>query len=130
MKLSYVEIMEHIGQRGTKTISEAVEDGRLVEVTEQASKFGLPYRIFMTPFVLSKFEARGPDGLEASVFFLVDYLANCTGYDVYGPDDNGDYACVLEPHEEFGHVVLVAEHGRLEAMGLKRTTGDRIEYAM
>lgn len=122
--------MEKLDSGGSKTIFEAVGEGSLIDVTELAKKFGLPHRMFMTPYVADKFEARGPDGLEASVFFLVDYLAYCTGYDCYGPDDNGDYACILEPHEEFGHVVFVAEHGRLEELGIKRMTGDRFEYAM
>ena len=115
---------------GTKTIGEAVDEGSLIDVSPLAKKCGSPHRMFMTPYVMDKFKARGPDGLEVSVFFLVDYLALYTGYDTYGPDDNGDYACILEPHEEFGHVVLVAEHGKLEELGIKRTTGDRIEYAM
>lgn len=113
-----------------KTIGEAVEEGTLLDMTVLAKKFGLPHRMFMTPFVADMFKARGPDGLEASVFFLVDYLAYSTGYDRYGPDDNGKYACILEPHEEFGHVVFVAEHGKLEELGIKRMTGDRFEYAM
>ena len=33
--------------------------------------------------------------------------------------------CILEPHEEFGHVVLILEAGKAEELGLQRTTGDR-----
>lgn len=112
-----------------KTIAEAVEEGSLIDVSDVARKFRCRHRTFITPVLFEQFkafDAGQDDGLEVHIGFAVFFMLN----DVYGPKDNGKYECILEPHEEFGHVVLVAEHGRLEEIGLKRTTGDRIEYAM
>lgn len=113
-----------------KTIREAVDEGLLVDVTVKAKKAGILYPTFMTPFMVAKYEAQGPHGLFANLDFFASLLFRFTGYDLYGPVDYGDHVCILEPNDEFGHVVLILEAGRVEELNLKRTTGERHEYLM
>jgi hypothetical protein len=113
-----------------KTIREAVEDGSLIDVTDIARKVGFPYPMFMTPFMVAKYEAQGPNGLFANVLYFADLIAGYTGFDAYGPMDYGDHFCIFEPHKEFGHVAVIVEAEKLDELGIERTTGEGYEFAM
>lgn len=114
----------------TKTIREAVADGSLIDVTETAKKAGILYPTFMTPFMVAKYKAQSPHGLLANLCFFAGLIANATGYDLYGPVNYGDHECILEPNEEFGHVVLILELGKADELNLERTSGDNHQYLM
>lgn len=113
-----------------RTIREAVSEGLLVDVTELAKKASILHPTFMTPFMVAKYEAQGSHGLLVNLMFFGSLIFRRSGYDLYGPVDYGDHVYILEPNDEFGHVVLILEAGRVEELNLKRTTGDRYEYVM
>jgi hypothetical protein len=116
---------------GSRTIQEAVNDGLLIEVTETAEKVGMPYRTFLTPYMLASYESEGPDRLRSWLLLHTVSLFATKGRETrYGPIDCGDHVYLLEPHEEYGHVMILAEMGKLEELDLVRTTGDRAQFAM
>jgi len=85
--------------------------------------------MFITPLMFERFKAfdAGRDnGLEVRIGHVV--LSVESG--PYGPEDNDDYESILEPHEEYGHVILVAERGKLDELRLKRIIGNRNEHIM
>jgi hypothetical protein len=115
---------------GTKSIREAVKDGLLVDVTETAKKAGMRHPTFMSSGLVAKYEAQAPGvGVLLDLFFFADLLVDYED-DRYGPIFRGPDVCILEPHEEFGLVVLILEEGQAEKHGIKRTTGERCTYPM
>ena len=113
-----------------KTVREAVEDGSLVDVSEQAKKEGMPYPTFMSPGLIAKYESLCPGvGVMAQLSYFACLLSDYN-YDIYGPVFSGDHVCIIEPNDEYGHVVLILEEGKAEELGLVRSTGDRYEYLM
>lgn len=122
--------MEPSDSRNLMTISEAVRDGILVDVTETAKKAGMRHPTFMSSGLVAKYEAQAPGvGVLHNLFFFADLLCEYED-DRYGPVFSGDHLCILEPSEEFGLVVLILEEGQAERHGLKRTTGERCTYPM
>lgn len=115
---------------GTKTIAKAVEDGTLLDVTEKGKEVGMIYPTFMSSGLAAKYESQCPgEGILSNLYFFAVLLCD-HDYSIYGPVFSGDHVCILEPHEEFGHVVIILEKGKAEELDLRRTTGDRFEYSM
>lgn len=115
---------------GEKAISEAVKDGTIVDVSELGKNAGMRYPSFMSSGLVAKYESQCPGGgVFANLSFFAFVLDDCD-YEIYGPVFSGDHVCILEPNEEFGHVVLILEAGKAEELGLTRATGDSWEFVM
>jgi|ThiBio_inoc_plan_1041526.scaffolds.fasta_scaffold40980_2 hypothetical protein len=122
--------MGNVESVGKKAISEAVRDGTIVDVSELGKKAGMRYPTFMSSGLAAKYDSQCPGGgVFANVSFFAFVLDDCD-YEIYGPVFSGDHVCILEPNEEFGHVVLILEAGKAEKLGLTRTTDDRCEFVM
>lgn len=107
-----------------------MSEGSLIELPDFAKKFHVPGRLFATPHIMKRYGAKGSYTLEGYLFIAVDMRLRDTGKDRYGPDDQQDYVSYFAPHEQFGHVLVIAEPGRLEELGVELATGEGLEYAM
>lgn len=122
--------MKSNDSRDSKSISEAVKEGLLVDVTETAKELGMRHPTFMSAGLVAKYEAQAPGmGVMMDLAFFADLLCEYED-DRYGPIFRGTDVCILEPSEEFGLVVLILEEGQAEMHGIKRTTGERCTYPM
>ncbi|WP_165074848.1 hypothetical protein [Paludisphaera rhizosphaerae] len=101
-----------------RSILEAVHEGSLVELPDFAKTFGVPGRLFVTPFMMKKLGEDGAYELEGRIGLVINGRLNWTGYQKYGAEDCGDSFAVFEPHERFGHVFVVAEKGKLEELNV------------
>jgi hypothetical protein len=71
-------------QRRQRTIDEAVRDGLLVDVTEIAKRAGMRYQTFMSPSLIARYNAKGPNELYAILEVYESYIKFLNGYDSYG----------------------------------------------
>lgn len=101
-----------------RSILEAVYEGSLVELPDFAKKFRVPGRLFVTPGVMKKLGEKGAYALESRLLIIINCRLNITGYNQYGAEDSGGTVAVFEPHERFGHVLVIAESGKLEELNI------------
>lgn len=113
-----------------KTIQEAVADGILVEVTDVAKGVGIPYRTFMTPTLIARCLDKSSEELREILSRAAWAYHLDLGWELYGPSRHYEFTTILEPHEEFGHILLVMESEAESTLTVRRSTGDSLELMM
>jgi|LNFM01.1.fsa_nt_gb hypothetical protein len=111
------------------SLREAVAKGLLVDVRETGKRAGMRHPVFMSSSLVARYNAqcRG-EGLFVKLLLYADMLCDYQD-DRYGPITSGEHLVILEPHDEFGLVVLILEEGHAEGV-IERTTGERCTYPM
>lgn len=113
-----------------KTIREAVEDGSLIDVTETARSAGMACRTFLTSSAWANKFGYCKAKLYDDLKFVAGIFAFIEEYERVGTFKSGSSAYILEPSEEFGLILIVAESSRLDELNIKRTTGESPAFVM
>jgi hypothetical protein len=122
-----------------KTISEAVRDGSLIDVSEVAKSKGLQCKAFLCASFWDKTLGRSEEKLAkvlsrfACIYnFLCDYQ---TYGHVHAPGlpfstNTHESFCtgILEPHEDVGLALVIVAYRTENELKLVRSTGTSVEY--
>jgi hypothetical protein len=117
-----------------KTIREAVEDGSLIDVTETAKSFHVRCPTFLSSALWNGEFKRSKEELHEVLRDLGCMYDCCFGYDHFGPTDwgtrNSKCTATLEYSEDFGLVMVLSDFKAEDSLGLKRVSGDKVDYIM
>src|SRR4051812_2154060 len=115
--------MEVENPRGTKTISEAVREGSLIDVSEVAKAKKLECRTFLCASLWEKDLGRSEENLGRMLRKFAGMYNFLLDYTHYGPmhvagllgisKDMNDAFCtgILEPNDEFGLALVIVPYG-------------------
>ena len=125
--------------KNTKTISEAVRDGSLIDVSTLAKEKGLQCKAFLCASFWEKTIGRSDEKL-AKVLKCFANLYNFLGdYQTYGvvhapglpfSTNTHESFCtgILEPHEDVGLALVIIAYRTENELNLVRSTGNAAEY--
>ena len=133
--------MDTIKSNGSKSISQAVEDGTLIDVSEMAKQAGLKCRTFLDSCFWDKGLGRSDETLRSMLDMFAGLYTFVFDYNHLGPihadgvpditEDKYEGYCtgILEPNAEFGLSLVIMGCRTEDESDLLRTTGNSGEYA-
>ena len=124
------DAMESGKRSGSKSITEAVQEGSLIDVTETAKGLNCRCRVFLSASLRDGALKGSDDELRKILDFLGQMYTFVFGYDRFGPADFGTYTCILEPFEDVGLAMVLVPLRAEDSLGIRRATGEYLEYAM
>jgi len=113
-----------------KTISQALADGTLIDVTETAESLGFELPAFMTPALWKNRFKESKAEMGYAIQRLVSLYA-VVGLDHFGPTDwKDEVTATIDYDEERGRVMLLTEYRQEHTLDVKRVSGELVERVM